>query len=202
MREEDVPAYPPVSALDPVIGRITITRVGVSAAILEGVDDATIRRAVGHFPETPLPGDDGNVALAAHRTTDFYGLRHVRLGDEVTLTSARGTFRYRVERMWVVTPEDVSVLDPAPGKVLTLVTCYPFDYHGSAPDRFIVRARAVEAARPAASDRAAQGPISPPPASLAAAAVPAAAVPAAASPAATGPARPAMLPRNRALEPA
>ncbi|HVN75998.1 MAG TPA: class D sortase [Thermoanaerobaculaceae bacterium] len=163
LREQDVPAYPPVTASDPVVGRITIARVGVAAAILEGVDDATIRRAVGHFPETPLPGDDGNVALAAHRTTDFYGLRHVRLGDEVTVTSTRGTFRYRVERMWVVTPEDVSVLDPAPGKVLTLVTCYPFDYAGSAPKRFIVRARAVDAAGPATVDDGAPGSAAPPP---------------------------------------
>ncbi len=144
LREQDVPAYPPVSAADPVVGRIEIPRVGVSAPILEGVDDATIRRAVGHFPETPLPGQDGNAALAAHRTTDFYGLRHIRIGDEVTVTSARGAFRYRVERTWVVKPEEVSVLDPVPGKVLTLVTCYPFDYDGSAPERFIVRARAVE----------------------------------------------------------
>ncbi len=144
LREQDVPAYAPVSDRDPVVGRIEIPRVGVSAPILEGVDDATIRRAVGHFPETPLPGGEGNAALAAHRTTDFYGLRHIRLGDEVTVVSARGAFRYRVERMWVVKPEEVSVLDPVPGKVLTLVTCYPFDYDGSAPERFIVRARAVE----------------------------------------------------------
>ncbi len=150
LREEEVPAYAPVSEADPIIGRIRIPRVGVSATILEGVDDATIRRAVGHFPETPRPGQDGNVALAAHRTTDFYGLRHIRLGDEVTVTSSRGAFVYRVEKTWVVKPEDVSVLDPSPGRVLTLVTCYPFDYPGSAPERFIVRARAVEPARPAA----------------------------------------------------
>ncbi len=161
LREQDVPAYPPVSAADPVVGRIEIPRVGVSAPILEGVDDATIRRAVGHFPETPLPGQEGNAALAAHRTTDFYGLRHIRIGDEVTVTSARGAFRYRVERTWVVKPEEVSVLDPVPGKVLTLVTCYPFDYDGSAPERFIVRARAVEVPRSPGSAGAHLGP--PPP---------------------------------------
>jgi sortase A len=147
--ENEVPAYPPVSSADPILGRIEIPRVGVSAPILQGVDDATIRRAVGHFPETPLPGQTGNVALAAHRTTDFYGLRNIRVGDEVTLTSARGEFRYRVERTWVVKPEDVSVLDPSSASELTLVTCYPFDYDGSAPERFIVRARAEEPPAPA-----------------------------------------------------
>jgi sortase A len=142
LRENEVPAYAPVSTKDHIIGRIEIPRVGVSAAILQGVDDATIRRAVGHFPETPLPGEKGNMALAAHRTTDFYGLRDIRIGDEVTITSPRGSFRYRVERTWVVSPDDVSVLDSSSDRELTLVTCYPFDYRGSAPRRFIVRARA------------------------------------------------------------
>jgi sortase A len=155
LREDQVPTYAPVSSADPIIGRIEIPRVGVSAPILQGVDDATIRRAVGHFPETPLPSENGNMALAAHRTTDFYGLRHIRIGDEVTITSRRGAFHYVVERTWVVAPEDVSVLDPSPEKVLTLVTCYPFDYGGSAPERFIVRARAVDPHDPQAPGDAA-----------------------------------------------
>ena len=159
LREQDVPLYAPVAPADPIVGRIEIPRVGVSAPILEGVDDTTIRRAVGHFPETPLPAESGNMALAAHRTTDFYGLRHIRIGDEVTITSPRGTFRYVVEKTWVVAPKDVSVLDPSPEKVLTLVTCYPFDYDGPAPKRFIVRARALAPhdgpQRDAAPDRSA-----------------------------------------------
>jgi sortase A len=144
-REQDVPAYEPVSSSEPSLGRIEIPRVGISSVILQGVDYETIRRAVGHFPATPLPFQSGNMALAAHRTTDFYGLRNIRIGDTITITCRKRTFRYRVERMWVVSPNDVSVLAPTPDKSLTLVTCYPFDYHGSAPERFIVRARALEA---------------------------------------------------------
>ncbi len=144
LREDEVPAYPTIPSTDPVVGRIEIPSVGISAVILQGVDDATIRRAVGHFPETPMPGQPGNMALAAHRTTDFYGLRNIHPGDEVSIVSARGTFRYQVEKTWVVTPEDVSVLDPSTERVLTLVTCFPFDYRGSAPERFIVRARSID----------------------------------------------------------
>ena len=141
--EQDVPEYEPLSDADPAVGRIEIPQVGVSSVILEGVDYKTIRRAVGHFPTTPLPHESGNMALAAHRTTDFYGLRHIRLGDEITVTSPGGAFRYRVESTRIVDPHDVWVLDPSNEKALTLVTCFPFDYPGSAPQRFIVRARAV-----------------------------------------------------------
>lgn len=149
LREQDSGSFRPVSPADHALGRIEIPRVGVSAPILEGVDDRTIRRAVGHFPETPLPPQAGNVALAAHRTTLFYGLRHIRIGDTITLTTPRGAFRYTVERTWVVDPADVSVLDASTDKILTLVTCYPFDYEGSAPKRFIVRAQAIPIAGPA-----------------------------------------------------
>ncbi len=149
LREEDVPRYQPVNASDSVLGRIEIPRVGVSSPILQGVDYKTIRRAVGHFPETPLPGESGNMALAAHRTTDFYGLRNIRLGDQITITSPRGAYRYVVDQMFVVNPADVWVLDPSPDQVLTLVTCFPFDYHGSAPQRFIVRARTAVSPTPA-----------------------------------------------------
>ncbi len=128
-----------------VLARIEIPRVGVSAPILEGVDDVTIRRGVGHFPETPPPGAAGNVALAAHRTTHFRGLRHIRVGDGVDIVTADGTVRYVVEETLVVEPEEVWVLDSVPGRTLTLVTCFPFDHRGRAPQRFVVRARAGDA---------------------------------------------------------
>ena len=146
-----MPAFPAITAADPTIGRIEIPRVGVSAPILEGVDYETIRRGVGHFPETPLPSQNGNMALAAHRTTHFRGLRDIHLGDEITITAGAAAFRYRVDQVWVVNPEDVSVLGPSVGRVLTLVTCFPFDYVGSAPQRLIVRAHGVPMALPLAT---------------------------------------------------
>ncbi len=125
------------------IATIEIPRVAVFGAILEGVDDVTIRRAVGHFPGTALPFEHGNMALAAHRTTHFAGLRGIKIGDTVLIHTERGDLTYRVETTWVVDPQETWVLDPTEEPSLTLVTCYPFDYAGQAPQRFVVRAREV-----------------------------------------------------------
>ena len=122
------------------IGRIEIPRLGVSAVVKAGSDARTLRLAVGHIPGTALPGDDGNVGLAAHRDTFFRRLRDIEPDDEIVLTTPDGTFTYRVAGTKVVDPEDVWVLQPTEQPALTLVTCYPFTYVGSAPQRFIVRA--------------------------------------------------------------
>jgi len=99
---------------------------------------------VGHFPGSALPFEPGNMALAAHRTTQFRGLRDVRIGDEVTIRTEGGELHYVVEETRVVSPRDVWVIQPTKQTVLTLVTCYPFDYQGHAPQRFMVRARLIE----------------------------------------------------------
>jgi len=125
------------------LGEIELTRIGVTAMILEGTDDRTLRRAVGHIPGTPLPGQPGNVAIAGHRDTFFRALRNVRQDDEITLMTLEGSYRYRVDSIKVVGPEDTQVLDNSGGDVLTLVTCYPFYFVGPAPRRFIVRAQRI-----------------------------------------------------------
>lgn len=122
------------------VGRIDIPRLGVSAIVRAGTDARTLRLAVGHIPGTALPGEPGNVGLAAHRDTFFRRLRDVRPDDEIHLTTPDGAYTYRVERTDVVDPDDVWVLDPTDHPALTLVTCYPFNFIGSAPQRFIVRA--------------------------------------------------------------
>jgi len=124
------------------LGRIEISSVGLTAMILEGTDEGTLRRAVGHIRGTPLPGQQGNVALAGHRDTFFRGLRKILVNDEITLTTLSGSYRYRVDSTKVVKPEETEVLEDD-GDILTLVTCYPFNFVGSAPRRFIVRARRV-----------------------------------------------------------
>ena len=91
-----------------------------------------------------MPGQVGNVGIAAHRDTFFRNLRDVRKGDELRFVTPEGTFSYEVESLKIVKPKNVEVLDPTPEPVITLVTCYPFNYVGSAPNRFIVRARQVE----------------------------------------------------------
>jgi sortase A len=147
-------AGPPMSPLStPVavrpgsaIGRIEIPRLGVSSVIRAGVDARTLQLAVGHIPGTALPGNGGNIGLAGHRDTFFRKLRDIRTFDEIRVVTPNGTFSYEVERTRIVKPQDTWVLEDTSIPSVTLVTCYPFTYVGSAPDRFIVRAIARAAA--------------------------------------------------------
>jgi sortase A len=123
-----------------LVGRIEMPRLNLSAIAREGVDDRTLRVAIGHIPGTAFPGQPGNAGFAAHRDTFFRPLKSVRKGDDVIVTTPAGIYRYSVTGMRIVDPDDVWVLDPTPDTSLTLVTCYPFNYVGSAPQRFIVRA--------------------------------------------------------------
>jgi sortase A len=123
-----------------MIGRLEIPRLNLSVMVREGADEGTLSRAVGHIPGTALPGNVGNVGLAGHRDTFFRALRNIRADDTIELETTAGTYRYAVKSTRIVTPRDVSVLQASGGETLTLVTCYPFYYVGSAPKRFIVRA--------------------------------------------------------------
>jgi sortase A len=126
-----------------VIGRIEIPRIGVSVVVVEGAAKSVFRRAVGHIPGTAVPGESGNIGIAGHRDTFFRPLRNIQHDDIVTLTTMRGEFRYRVLSTKVVSPKDVTVLNPDGNEILTLITCYPFYFVGSAPSRFIVRAERI-----------------------------------------------------------
>ena len=125
------------------IGTLEIARVGLSGVVVEGDVDAVLDRAIGHLPDTPLPWRDGNSALAAHRDAIFRPLRGVRLGDVLRLKTPHGNFDYQVRETLIVKPDDVWVLDPTPMTTLTLISCWPFDYIGHAPERFIVRAERI-----------------------------------------------------------
>lgn len=141
---------PPKLEEGALVGRIEIPRVGVSSIVLEGVGAQTLRRGVGHIPGTDFPFQKGNVGLAGHRDSFFRALKDIGKNDTITLTTPEGTFNYQVEWTRIVLPKDTAVLADDEGKpALTLVTCYPFYYVGSAPKRFIVRAVRV-AGEPAA----------------------------------------------------
>jgi sortase A len=127
------------------MGRIEVPRLHVSAAVANGDDDGTLRVAIGHLPDTPFPWEAGNSALAGHRDTFFRELRNIRVGDEMRVATPYGDFNYQVSGTRIVTPDDLSVLEPTAEPTLTLVTCYPFSYVGHAPKRFIVRAVRVAA---------------------------------------------------------
>jgi sortase A len=128
------------------LARLEAPGLSLATTVLEGTDDRTLRRAAGHIAHTALPGSRGNVGVAGHRDTVFRALRDIQIGDALVLTTSDEILRYRVASATVVDPYDVYVLDPTPGPVLTLVTCYPFTFFGSAPRRFVVRAELVDLA--------------------------------------------------------
>jgi len=127
-----------------VIGEMEIPRLGLKVIVVQGDSSRILRLAVGHVPETALPGESGNVSLTGHRDTFFRPLRNIQSGDAITLKTSGGEFRYEVESTAVVEPSDVSVLRPTIEPTLTLITCFPFYYVGPAPNRFIVRARQID----------------------------------------------------------
>ena len=119
---------------------LRIPRVGIEAPVYEGTDDATLDRGVGRIDGTARPGEAGNLGIAGHRDGFFRALKDIASGDRVELALLSGNAGYRVESIRIVTPNDVDVLDPTPDASLTLVTCYPFYFVGSAPKRYIVHA--------------------------------------------------------------
>ena len=134
---------PGTDSTNGLLGRMEIPRLGVSVVVAEGTDERTLQRAGGHIAGTSFPGQRGNIGIAGHRDTLFRPLRNIRQNDVITLTTLGGEYRYRVVSTEIVSPSDVTVLQPDGHEILTLVTCYPFYFVGPAPDRFIVRAARV-----------------------------------------------------------
>ncbi len=135
----------PVAKNGSVLGELEIPRLGIDTLIFQGDDAQILRWGTGHIPGTPLPNSPrGNVGLAAHRDSYFRPLRNIRHDDLIVIKTLRGVQHYAVQSTKIVTPDDVGVLDNTGHRVLTLVTCYPFYYIGSAPKRFIVQARAMD----------------------------------------------------------
>lgn len=129
------------------LARIEMPSLKLAATVLEGSDDGTLSRGAGHIEETSFPDDvsaGSNIGIAGHRDTIFRPLRNVHDGDPLTLTTPKGTYRYRVVKTAIVGPDDVYVLDPTTTPTVTLVTCYPFEFVGHAPKRFIVQATLVD----------------------------------------------------------
>lgn len=143
----DVPPPPPEGE---AVAIIRIPRIDVEKAVVEGVGVEDLKKAPGHYPSTPMPGQPGNAAIAGHRTTygaPFYRLDELRPGDPIFVTTRQGRFRYEVRETKIVTPQQVEVLDPTEDNRLTLTTCNP---RFSARQRLIVIASLIgEAAEPA-----------------------------------------------------
>jgi sortase A len=123
-----------------LIGRLEIPRLKLSVMVVDGDDPATLNIAAGHLPDTPLPWEFGNSAVAGHRDSFFRALSDIKLRDNLIMMTPHGQFHYAVSSLRVVEPNDLTVLRQNGRSSLTLVTCYPFSYVGRAPKRFIVRA--------------------------------------------------------------
>jgi sortase A len=126
--------------LDPPLAVLRISKVHLEVPVLDGTDDLTLNRGVGHIVGTDRPGEDGNIGIAGHRDGFFRALKDVGPGDTIELVTPKHVVTYVVDQIVLVRPDDVSVLQPRSRPSLTLVTCYPFYFVGSAPQRYIVQA--------------------------------------------------------------
>lgn len=129
---------------DPLaIGELAVPRLGLDVVMREGVDDASLRKAVGHLPSSAFPGELGNAVLLGHRDTFFRPLRDITRGDTIRVITGGRRFVYRVESVQVTEPDWPGAVEKTREPVITLITCFPFEYIGSAPRRLVVRAGLV-----------------------------------------------------------
>jgi sortase A len=127
----------------PALALLRIPKINLEVPVLEGTDDLSLNRAVGHIAGTPRPGENGNVGIAGHRDGFFRGLKDVSTGDTIEIVTPDNVNRYVIDEITVVDPTNISVLAARTQPSVTLVTCYPFYFIGSAPQRYIVRASLV-----------------------------------------------------------
>ena len=136
--------YSPYPKSGDVIGTLSIPSLKQKLPIIEGTDESELKRGVGHYVRSVLPGIADNSVLAGHRDSVFSQLGKLSLGDPLVVRTSEGAFTYMVTKFRIVTADDRTVIVPTPTAVLTLSTCYPFRYIGNAPKRFIVSAELVQ----------------------------------------------------------
>ena len=129
-----------VKKVDRPLAVLRIPKIHLQVPVYNDTDDLTLNRGVGRILGTAQVGKGGNLGIAGHRDGFFRGLKDLAPGDEIALVGVSQSDVYVVEKIQIVNPEDVSVLNPTRVPSLTLITCFPFYYVGSAPQRFIVHA--------------------------------------------------------------
>ena len=128
-----------------VIARLAIPEIALSVPVMSDFETNSLLKGIGHIQGTAMPGGLGTMGLAGHRDTYFRPLRNIKLGMGIDVSDETGTYHYRVDSTEIVTPEQVQVLNIRDRPEMTLITCYPFNYVGAAPKRFIVHAHLLSA---------------------------------------------------------
>ena len=135
--------YPEYPAEGDRIGTLSIPALKQTLPIIEGTDADELRKGIGHFAQSVLPGEADNCVLSGHRDTVFRRLGELKIGDRLTAQTSAGKFTYEIQRIRIVHKDDRTVIVPFDHAVLTVTTCYPFRFVGSAPDRYILIADLV-----------------------------------------------------------
>lgn len=120
------------------IGKLLIPKLNATLPIFHGTDEEELERGVGHFEKSVLPGEQDNSVLSGHRDTVFRKLGEVGKGDKLIVETSAGTFTYRIKHVRIVDKDDRTVIVPKPRATLTVSTCYPFDFIGASPERYIL----------------------------------------------------------------
>lgn len=127
-----------------VIGVLNIPKLERSLPIIEGTDEEILEKGVGHYSSTVFPGQDEQILLSGHRDTVFRKFGELEIGDRLIMEMTYGEFEYEIRKTEVVASDNTTVIGPKGEEVLTVSTCYPFSYIGSAPDRYIIYAYPVK----------------------------------------------------------
>ncbi|MDR4927818.1 class D sortase [Peribacillus simplex] len=120
------------------IGELYIPKLKAKLPIFHGTNEDELEKGVGHFAGSVLPGENDNSVLSGHRDTVFRKLGQVGEGDLLIVRTSAGEFTYKVNKVRIVDEDDRTVIVPKPRATLTVSTCYPFDYIGAAPERYIL----------------------------------------------------------------
>ncbi len=136
--------YPDRPKIGEMMGSLSIPKIDANLPIYHGTDEDELEKGVGHFAGSVLPGERDNSVLSGHRDTVFRKLGDVGKGDLLEVTTEAGTFTYKVRKVRIVDADDRTVIVPTPRPTLTVSTCYPFNYIGDAPERYILIADLIE----------------------------------------------------------
>jgi sortase A len=142
--KEDIILYPVRPKIGENIGNLTIHALNRVIPIIQGADEDELKKGVGHYYQSVLPGEANNSVLSGHRDTVFRELGKLKIGDELTTETSAGIFTYKIKETRIVHKDDKTVIVPTDHAVLTVTTCYPFRYVGDAPDRYIITADLIE----------------------------------------------------------